>query len=61
MGFTPLVRSTKNLPSYVDRRNIQEQLIKDYGYTGYEGGLLEGQRAGLVFYPQPVSLLEIKK
>ena len=61
MGFTPLVRSTKNLPSYVNRRNIQEQLIKDYGYTGYEGGLLEGQRAGLVFYPQPVSLLEIKK
>lgn len=61
MGFTPLVRSTKNLPSYVDRYNIREQLIKDYGYTGYEGGLLEGQRAGLVFYPQPVSLLEIKK
>ena len=61
MGFTPLVRSTKNLPSYVNRRNIQEQLIKDYGYTGYEGGLLEGQRSGLVFYPQPVSLLEIKK
>lgn len=59
MGFTPLVRSTE-LPSYVNRRNIQEQLIKDYGYTGYEGGLLEGQRAGLVFYPQPVSLLEIK-
>lgn len=60
MNFTPLVRSTQ-LPSYVNRRNIQEQLIKDYGYTGYEGGLLEGQRAGLVFYPQPVSLLEIKK
>lgn len=61
MGFSPLVRSTKNLPSYVDRTNIYEQLIKDYGYTGYEGGLLEGQRAGLVFYPQPVSLLEIRK
>lgn len=48
------------LPSYVNRQNIKEQLIKDYGYTGYEGRPLEGQRAGLVFYPQPVSLLEIR-
>lgn len=60
MSFTPLVRSTKNLPSYINRTNLLEQLIKDYGYTGYEGRPLEGQRAGLVFYPQPVSLLEVR-
>lgn len=48
------------LPSYIKRQNIKEQLIKDYGYTGYEGMPLEGQRAGLVFYPQPVSLLEVR-
>jgi len=60
MSFIPLVRSTKNLPSYVNRTNLLEQLIKDYGYTGYEGMPLEGQRAGLVFYPQPVSLLEVR-
>ena len=55
-----LLADVTPLPSYVNRQNIKEQLIKDYGYTGYEGKPLEGQRAGLVFYPQPVSLLEIR-
>ena len=55
-----LLADVTPLPSYINRQNVKEQLIKDYGYSGYEGKPLEGQRAGLVFYPQPVSLLEIR-
>lgn len=61
MGFKPLLGATsKTLGSGYNKSNLLEQLIKDYGYTGYEGMPLEGQRAGLVFYPQPVSLLEVR-
>jgi len=62
MNFVPLLSATSStLGSGYNRANILEQLIKDYGYTGYEGRPLEGQRAGLTFYPQPVSLLEVRE